>query len=135
MSQRAKGTFNVKMDPEPPFDADEAATLARVKLSKEFAGDLTATSRAEMLGARSAAVKGSAGYVAIERVKGTLGGRRGSFVLQHSGTMNRGQSSLTISVVPDCATDQLVGLTGQMTIDIVDGAHFYTFDYDLPPQG
>jgi hypothetical protein len=76
-------------------------------------------------------VKGSAGYVAIERVTGRLHGREGTFVLQHSGTMNRGQAELTISVVPDSGTQQLVGLAGKVTIEIVDGKHFYSFDYTL----
>ncbi|HEY3665137.1 MAG TPA: DUF3224 domain-containing protein, partial [Polyangiaceae bacterium] len=88
MSVTANGTFEVTMSPEPPYDVNEGASIGRVALKKQFKGDLEATSSAEMIGARSE-VKGSAGYVAIERVVGTLGGRSGSFVLQHSGTMTR----------------------------------------------
>jgi hypothetical protein len=80
-------------------------------------------------------VKGSAGYVAIERVSGTLRGRKGSFVLQHSGTMTRGVPQLTITVVPDSGTGQLTGLTGKMNINIVDGKHFYDFEYALAENG
>jgi hypothetical protein len=76
--------------------------------------------------------KGSAGYVAIERVTGTLAGRRGTFILQHSGTMSRGAQQLTITVVPDSGTDELTGLTGTMAIIIADGKHSYEFDYELP---
>jgi hypothetical protein len=80
------------------------------------------------------AVKGSAGYVAIERVTGTLHGRSGSFMLQHLGTMNRGAPSLTVLVIPDSGTDELTGLSGTLTIDIVDGKHLYTMDYVLPAK-
>ena len=76
-------------------------------------------------------VEGSAGYVAMERVTGTLHGRSGAFTLQHSGTMTRGAQQLSVTVVPDSGTEELAGLAGKMTIDIVDGKHFYSFDYTL----
>lgn len=79
------------------------------------------------------AVEGSAAYVAIERVSGTLGGRKGAFFAQHSGVMDRGTPSLSLTVVPDSGADELQGLTGSMQIDIVDGQHHYTFDYEVPP--
>ena len=116
------------MNPEPPYDTRDGITLGRIGIDKVFAGDLVATSRVEMLSARSP-VQGSAGYVAIERVEGTLHGRAGSFVLQHSGTMNRGKPELSVTVVPDTATGELVGLTGELRIDIVDGRHLYSFEY------
>ena len=76
-------------------------------------------------------VQGSAGYVAMERVNGKLHGRNGTFALQHSGTMTRGAPQLIITVVPDSGTGELAGLSGKMTINIVDGKHFYEFDYTL----
>ncbi|HEX3776087.1 MAG TPA: DUF3224 domain-containing protein, partial [Polyangiaceae bacterium] len=101
MSLIAKGTFEVVMNPEPPYDVSESASIGRLAIDKQFSGELEATSSVQMLGARSATVKGSAGYVAIERVIGSLGGRSGSFVLQHFGVMKRGASELKVSVVPD----------------------------------
>src|SRR6185295_7416413 len=108
MTLRATGAFDVKLSPltdEPPAEPG----LGRMAISKQFHGDLEATSRGQMLTAGTE-VKNSAGYVAIERVSGTVGGRRGSFVLQHTGTMNRGTPSLSISVVPDSGTGELTGL-------------------------
>lgn len=102
-----------------------------MSIEKRFHGDLEATSQGEMIAVQSA-VKGSAGYVALERVTGTLHGRSGSFVLQHSGTMTRGVPALTVTVVPDTGTDALTGITGTLDITIVDGNHTYTFDYELP---
>ena len=126
----ARGPFEVKLTPQPlSYDAG-GAMLARMTLDKQFHGDLEATSSGEMLSFGSAA--GSGGYVAIERVTGTLGGRRGTFVLQHSATMNRGVPSLSITVVPDSATDELTGLTGAMNIIIEAGKHSYDFEYALP---
>ena len=101
-------------------------------LDKQFHGDLEATSQGQML-AFSSAVKGSAGYVAIEQVSGTLHGRQGTFVLQHNGTMSRGEPRLTITVVPDSGTGELAGLAGTMTIEIVDGKHSYGFEHTLAP--
>jgi Protein of unknown function (DUF3224) len=99
-------------------------------LDKQFHGDLEATSRGQMLTAMTD-VKGSAGYVAIERVSGTLRGRAGSFLLQHTGTMTRGAPSLTITVVPDSGTEELAGLSGRMNIIITDGKHSYELEYAL----
>jgi hypothetical protein len=126
---RASGTFEVKLVPQATDDKGDPL-LGRTSLDKQFRGDLDATSKGEMLSA-GPNVKGSGGYVAIERVSGTLQGRKGSFVLQHSGTMTRGAQQLTISVVPDSGTGQLVALTGKMNINIVDGKHFYDFEYAL----
>jgi hypothetical protein len=131
MTQRATGPFEVKMNRVPLDDKDADATLARFALDKKYHGDLEAVSKGEMLSAGTA-VKGSAGYVAIERVSGTLHGRSGAFALQHTGTMDRGTASLSVTVVPDSGTDQLTGLSGRMNIVIEAGKHSYEFDYDLP---
>jgi LDH2 family malate/lactate/ureidoglycolate dehydrogenase len=126
MTEQAKGTFQVKLNPL----ADESAVpgLGRLSIDKQFHGDLEGTSKGQML-TGGTDVKGSAVYVAIERITGTLHGRSGSFVLQHSGTMARGAGQLVITVVPDSGTGELVGLAGEMTITIVDGQHMYGFDY------
>lgn len=129
---RATGTFDVKLNPLPAYDSTPGTTLARLSLDKQFHGDLDATSKGEMLSAGTT-IKNSAGYVAIERVSGTLNGQQGSFVLQHNGTMNRGAPQLSVTVVPDSGTDQLVGLSGNLAIIIApDGKHSYQFDYTLP---
>jgi hypothetical protein len=128
MNMHASGTFEVTTNPQPAYDTSEGAILSRVSIDKQFLGDLEAVSTVEMLSAVTQ-MKGSAGYVAIERVTGKLHGRAGSFVLQHSGTMSRGKAELRVSVVPDSGTDELKGIGGTMTIDIVDGRHLYTFDY------
>jgi hypothetical protein len=130
MSMQASGTFDVTMNPQPPYDTSEGATLGRVSINKQFQGDLEASSTVEMLSAITE-TKGSAGYVAIERVTGKLHGRAGSFVLQHTGTMTRGLAELMVSVVPDSGTGELKGIAGKMTIDIIEGKHLYTFDYAL----
>ena len=129
MKIRANGTFEVKLSPQD--DKDENPVVSRLVIDKQFHGDIEATSKGQMLAAGTA-VKGSAGYVAIEQVNGTLAGRRGAFVLQHSGTMDRGAARLSITVVPDSGSEELAGLTGEMAINIVDGKHFYEFDYSLP---
>ena len=128
---RARGTFEVKLTPQDSGDDPEPPPLGRLEIVKEFHGDLEGTSRGQMLSAMTA-VKGSAGYVALEQVSGTLEGRAGTFVLQHSGTMTRGAPQLTISVVPDSGTDGLAGLAGQMSITIADGRHSYELEYTLP---
>ena len=123
---RATGTFEVKLAPQPIA----GEMLSRMTIDKQFHGDLEATSLGEMLAAGTT-TQGSAGYVAIERVTGTLNGRTGTFALQHSGTLTRGTPTLLVTVVPDSGTGQLVGLTGTMNI-IIDGKkHSYTFDYTL----
>jgi hypothetical protein len=130
MSNHASGTFEVETTPQPPYDAGAGVSLARVSISKQFRGDLEATSTVEMLGAMTE-VTGSAGYVAIERVTGTLDGRAGGFVLQHAGTMRRGEAELSVTVVPDSGSGELKGIAGRMKIDIADGKHLYEFDYTL----
>ena len=128
MTTRATGTFEVKLTPQT--DAPDAP-VGRMSIDKQFQGDLAGTSNGQMLMASSPSVKGSAGYVAIEKVTGTLNGRPGSFYLQHTGTMTRGVGELTITVIPDSGTDELVGLRGNMNIIIADGKHSYEFDYEL----
>ena len=120
MSNRAVGTFEVKLNPQ---DEGAEAAVGRMTIDKQFQGDLVGTSES---------VKGSAGYVAIEKVTGTLNGRSGTFYLQHNGTMNRGAGELTITVIPDTGTDQLTDLRGRMNIIIESGKHSYEFDYELP---
>src|SRR5580658_6592344 len=128
----ASGNFEVKISPQKPDNTEaELANLGRMSIDKQFHGDLEASSKGEMLAAMTD-VKGSAGYVAIERVTGTLDGRSGMFVLQHSGTMTRGESQLSVTVVPDSGTSELTGLAGTLTIRIADKQHFYEFDYTLP---
>jgi len=124
MPTRASGEFDVKLTPQSSGDE----SIGRLIIDKQFHGDLDATSKGEMLAAGTA-VKGSAGYVAVEKVTGMLNGRTGTFVLQHSGTMTRGEGKLTVTVVPDSGTDELAGLSGSMAIIIKDGKHFYEFDY------
>jgi|SRR5271165_345123 len=130
MTTHASGPFEVKLTPQPQEPAGDAS-LGGMAIDKQFHGDLEANSKGQMLTAGTS-VKGSAGYVAIEKVSGLLHGRSGTFVLQHTGTMTRGAPQLTITVVPDSGTDQLAGLSGRMTINIVDGKHSYDFEYTLP---
>ena len=127
MTTEAIGTFEVKLAPL----SIEEPTLGRMSIDKVFSGALTGTSKGEMLTAASV-VKGSAGYVAVERVTGTLDGRSGTFSLMHMGIMNRGAPQLSITVVPDSGTAGLDGLSGSMTIDRSDGKHAYGFTYALP---
>jgi hypothetical protein len=129
MTQQARGKFDVKLLPQAP-DATVGDAVGRMLLDKRFHGPLDATSVGQML-AISGTVKGSAAYVAMERVTGTLDGRSGSFALQHRGVMNRGVPELLVTVVPDSGTGELEGLTGRMTIDISGGEHFYGFEYSL----
>jgi len=128
MTNRAIGAFEVKMSPQ---EQAEDMPVGRMSIDKEFQGDLEGTSKGQMLMASSSSVKNSAGYVAIEKVTGTLNGRRGSFYLQHTGVMTRGVGELTITVIPDSGTDQLIGLRGQMNIIIAEGKHSYEFEYTL----
>ena len=131
MPTRATGPFDVKLAPQTFEGAPDGAKLGRFTLEKQFTGDLEGTSRGQMLSAGTD-VTGSAGYVAIEQVTGTVHGRSGTFALQHSGTMARGIPSLSIGVVPDSGTGQLKGLAGTMNIVIAGGKHTYEFDYTLP---
>ena len=128
MSKRASGTFEVKLTPQ----SDNAAEgLDRVTFAKQIHGDFEGTSVGQMLTSMSK-TQDSGVYVAIERMTGTLQGRKGSFDLHHVGIMNRGTQQLTINVVPDSGTDQLAGITGTITIKVADGKHSYEFDYSLP---
>jgi Protein of unknown function (DUF3224) len=129
--KKAKGTFEVKTAPLPHYNTSEDAKFARMSIDKQFQGDLVGTSQGEMLSAGTA-IKGSAGYVAIERVIGKLDGRSGSFALQHNATMTRGAPYLNIVVVPDSGTEGLAGLRGSMHIVIDKGNHSYEFEYDFP---
>ncbi len=126
----ASGTFEVKLVPQTD-DKSGDAKLGRMTIDKQFHGDLEGTSKGQMLTGMTD-VKGSAGYVAIEKVSGTLKGRAGTFMLQHTGTMNRGVPLLTITVVPDSGTGQLAGITGNFKVIIADGKHSYEFEYTLP---
>jgi hypothetical protein len=125
-----QGAFEVKLTPQPMEEKAASPILGRMSLDKRFHGDLEGTSSGEMLTAGTD-VKGSAGYVAMERVSATLHGRRGTFALQHSGTMTRGEPQLTITVVPDSGTGELTGLAGKMAITIVDRKHSYDFEYTI----
>ncbi|MCU1284568.1 MAG: hypothetical protein JWO13_918 [Acidobacteriales bacterium] len=131
LTAHARGPFEVKLDPQKPDGTFEDATMGRMTLDKKYHGDLEGSSKGQMLTAMSA-VKGSAGYVAVERVTGSLNGRKGTFMLQHSGTMDRGTPQLSVTVVPDSGTDQLEGLAGKLTINIAEGKHSYDFEYTLP---
>ena len=130
MTTHAGGTFEVTLTPEGAPDVADGTTMGRMSIDKTFHGDLEATSVGAMLSVRTG-TDGSAGYVALERVSGSLHGLTGGFVLHHSGTMTRGEPGLIIQVVPDSGSGQLKGLVGTMTIDIVDGKHFYEFDYAI----
>ena len=130
MTKRASGIFEITLTPEGQPDASEGTTLGRMSIDKTFHGDLESTSKGEMLSARTG-TEGSAGYVVIERVSGSLHGRNGGFVLQHYGVMSRGVPNLTVEVVPDSGSGELEGLVGTMTIDVVDGKHLYEFVYSF----
>jgi hypothetical protein len=128
---RATGSFSVDLRPVEAYTAGgNGVSLGRLSIDKRFSGDLEATSRGEMLSAMTP-VTGSAGYVAIEQVRGTLAGKEGSFVLQHYGMMDRGVSRLILEIVPDSGTGELAGISGSLAIEIVDGAHTYVPDYEL----
>ncbi|HJR72373.1 MAG TPA: DUF3224 domain-containing protein [Luteimonas sp.] len=130
MSRQIKGEFDVKRSPEPPCDLGDGAQVGHMRFDKRFHGDLNATSVVHMLAVMTE-TEGSGAYVAIERIAGTLDGRSGAFLTQHSGVMDRGAPSLSLTVVPDSGSGELAGLRGSMKIDIVDGKHYYTFDYTL----
>jgi hypothetical protein len=131
VTEFARGPFEVQLVPQTADAHADGAVLGRMTIDKQFSGDLVASSVGQMLTGMGS-VKGSAAYVAIERVTGTLAGRSGSFILQHTGVMNRGTQSLTIHVVPDSGTDELTGLSGSMKIEIEGKAHAYVFEYTLP---
>ena len=124
----AKGTFEVSMTPDAQNKVGDI-TFGRYRIDKKFQGDLEGTSKVDMLGVGSDT--GSGAYVAIELVSGTLHGKTGTFVLQHSGIRTKDSQQLTILVVPGCSTGQLAGLEGKLTINIVDKKHYYEFDYSF----
>jgi len=127
----AKGTFEVKITPQTPDGKFEDATLGRMTIDKQLHGDIEGTSKGQMLTGMTD-VKGSAGYVAMEKVTCKLQGRSGTFLLQHSATMDRGVPALSVTVVPDSGTGELLGITGKFNIIITDGKHSYEFEYNLP---
>jgi hypothetical protein len=131
VSHHANGSFEVKLTPQQPEPAIADSGIGRMLSDKQFHGDLEATSKGQMLWYGDPA-KGSAGYVAIEHVTGTLAGRSGSFALQHTATIDRGAQQIHVIVVPGSGTGQLAGLAGSMNIIIEGGKHSYTFDYTLP---
>ena len=128
MTNHASGTFEVKLAPQD--DKSDDKSLGRMTIDKQWHGDLDGTSKGQMLTGGDAA-KGSAGYVAMEKFTGTLKGRKGSFILQHSATMIKGEGQLAITIVPDSGTDELVGIGGQLTIKIENGKHSYDLAYRL----
>ncbi len=132
MTQHASGTFEVKVSREPPFDEADGLPMARTRCDKTFHGSLEATSAVQMLSVGTP-VPGSAAYVAVEKVSGTLHGRSGSFALAHLGVMDRGAVKLELTLVPDSGIGDLVGLRGEFRIEIKDGRHYYHFDYTLNP--
>jgi len=128
---KISGKFDVKLSPlEFYAQGKDGINLGRMSMDKTFHGELEASSKGEMLSAMTS-TQGSAGYVAIEQVIGSLSGMQGSFVLQHFGTMNRGKDRLVLEVVPDSGAGELSGLTGEMTIKIEEGHHYYHFEYEL----
>jgi hypothetical protein len=129
VTKNASGSFEVKLGPQSDENVGDP-TVGRMSIDKQFHGDLEGTSKGQMLMVGTS-TEGSAGYVALERVNGKLDGRTGSFALQHTGTMDRGAAQLSVTVVPDSGTDGLKGLSGKMTIKIIDGKHLYEFEYSL----
>lgn len=125
------GEFTVQLKPIDGYAKGvEGINLGRMSIDKQFSGAVDASSKGEMLSAMTA-TQGSAGYVAIEQVIGTVEGKKGSFVLQHFGTMNKGKDHLILEVVPDSGAGGLVGISGSMKIHMKDGMHFYDFEYQL----
>lgn len=131
MQAIAKGSFTVKVTPATEADVVDRISLGRMTIDKQLEGDLVGVGKGQMLTAMTP-IEGSAGYVAIERVTGTLHGRAGSFVFQHTGTMDRGAQSLSITVVPGSGTGALAGISGTFGLQITGGKHFYEFSYELP---
>ncbi len=126
----AHGSFDVNMEPEPPFLERDGITLNRNVVRKQFSGDVVGSSEAQMLAAFTG-TPGSAGYVAIEHFTGSVDGKSGSFVLQHSGVMDKGHAQLTVTIVPGSGTGELTGISGTLTINNDEGQHSYVLDYEL----
>ncbi|MES2759714.1 MAG: DUF3224 domain-containing protein [Pseudomonadota bacterium] len=131
MTQHASGSFDITTTPASPPEHAGRTAIGRMQLDKQYAGDLAATGKGQMLTAVTD-TQGSAAYVAIERVTGTLNGKKGSFVIQHTGTMSGGAKQAVIAVVPDSGTEELTGIRGTLTLKLVERKHFYEFDYVLP---
>lgn len=131
MPMHARGTFEVQITPQPADAYTDSATLGRMTIDKQFAGDLVGTGKGQMLTGMGT-VKGSAAYSAIERVTGSVAGRQGTFLLQHTGVMTGGAQSLSITIVPDSGTGELAGITGTLQLTIVDRVHKYDIEYSLP---
>lgn len=126
----ARGPMDVNMEAEPPFLEQDGLRLNRNVVRKEFSGDMIGTSEAQMIAAFTG-TPGSAGYVAIEHFTGSVSGKSGSFVLQHSGVMNKGDARLTVTIVPDSGSGELAGISGTLEIDNDQGKHSYILDYEL----
>ena len=128
---KISGSFEVALKPLETYAAGSGGVnLGRMFIDKTFNGELSAQSKGEMLTA-SSAVPGSAGYVAIEQVIGDLSGRKGSFVLQHYGRMDKDKNYLLLEVVPGSGTGELKGMKGNMNIRIENTHHFYDLDYEI----
>lgn len=134
VTKLARGSFEVKTTPQTSEPESGEPTVGRLLLSKQFSGDIDGTGKGQMLGSQSAAVAGSGGYVAMEVVTGSLNGKKGSFVLQHTGTMQGGKFDLNISVVPDSGTGELTGIRGDFKIIIEGSKHLFEFNYSLPAK-
>ena len=131
MFNHAGGTFDVKIGPQKDEGIGDS-TVGRMSIDKQYHGDFEGTGLGQMLAGMAAEVNDSGAYVAIERVRGTLQGRKGSFAVWHRGIMTRGAQDLAIAIIPDSGTEELKGIAGTMTIDITDGKHFYGIDYTIP---
>lgn len=131
MTGNARGTFEIQISPQGQEEKIEGVSMSRRSADKQYSGDIEGSGKGEMLAALTN-VKSSQAYVAIERVVGTLQGRKGTFLLQHTGTMTAATRDLNVTVVPDSGTGQLVGLSGKMMINIANGKHLYEFDFMLP---
>lgn len=129
MQQNASGTFDIQMQPAPA--AEGRAAVGRMFIDKQYTGGLSATGQGEFLSAGNPAA-GAAAYVAVEQVSGTLNGHEGGFALVHAGTMQAGQSELSIRIAPGSGTGALAGISGTLKIDIVERVHHYTLSYTLP---
>ena len=125
----ARGTLDVNTDSEPPYLEQGGLKLSRSVVRKEFSGHMVGTSEAQMIAAFTDTI-GSAGYVAIKHFMGSVGGNSGSFVLQHSGVMNKGDAQLTVTIVPDSGTGELSSISGTLEIDNDEGQHSYVLDYE-----
>lgn len=130
MANSARGTFEITMKQPPAGEGVGRMAVGRMLLDKQFSGDLVGVGQGEMLSAGNPAA-GSAGYVAIEHVTGTIGSMAGSFALMHTGVMHGGENTLAITIVPGSGTDQLAGIRGQMKLDIVERKHHYVLEYEF----